>query len=216
MNSIVRLYFHIGSSNKKQSASASIIKFNNEFYIATAAHCLYDVATKEKAKNVYVELTKAKKVHLKIQTIIIPEKWKLTGDLSFDYAFGKIEDSSEISEFLVPNFDFVPGINDNSIYYFGGYPIKIFNTKLVLASGKVDSLHFEQGNLIGVPSKLTSGVSGGPLFLEDCNNRVQIGVASFKTKRIKEIVWVTSWNNLTKEILEFLSKSSARDGYIFI
>ncbi|HFV2809284.1 TPA: hypothetical protein ACGPJZ_002348 [Streptococcus agalactiae] len=169
---IARLYFHIGSSTKKQSASASIIKFNNEFYIATAAHCLYDVATKEKAQNVYVELKKFKKIHLKISTLVVPIEWKLTGDLSFDYAFGKIEENPGISDFLVPKFDFVPDINNNSIYYLGGYPTKIFNTKLAFSSGKIISLHFEQGNLIGVPSKLKSGISGGPLFFKDRNNKI--------------------------------------------
>ncbi|MFF2176735.1 trypsin-like serine peptidase [Lysinibacillus sp. NPDC058147] len=218
MESIVRLHFYLGSSNKKQSASASIIKYNDELYVATAAHCIYDVLHQEKARDIYIEVQGTKRIYIKIPVIILPKEWSNTGDLSFDYAFGKIPPMKEKEniEYFEPLFEHKENITKETELYLGGYPISFLNTKLKITQGKLNLMFLKKEGLIGIHSAVKPGVSGGPCFLKKQDKYYQLGVTSFKLRKFKKIVWATSWDYCALEILENLDKSNIKEGYIFI
>lgn len=219
MESIVRLHFYLGSSNKKQSASASIIRYSNELYVATAAHCIYDVLHQEKARDVYIEVRNKKNIYIKVPVIILPKKWASTGNLSFDYAFGKISLTSmqgENLEYFEPYFDYKENISKKTEMYLGGYPISFLNTKQKISQGKLNLMFLKEEGLIGIHSNFKSGVSGGPCFLKKDDKYYQLGVASFKIRKFKKTVWATTWDNNALRTLESLHCSDKMEGYIFI
>ncbi|MCY9369269.1 hypothetical protein MOF14_21735, partial [Bacillus spizizenii] len=96
--------------------SASIIIYKDEFFVATAAHCLYDVGSNEIAKNISIEVENCgMKESYDVLNIVIPEKWISTHRLTYDYAFGWIKLPKNMRNVaFIPNFDLSGMIEENN------------------------------------------------------------------------------------------------------
>lgn len=210
MNSIARIFFSIGNDNHKKSASGSIIEYNDQMFLATAAHCLYDLKSKEISGSIKVEIfdEKAKKKYsFNVESICVPKKWETTQLLTYDYGFCKLENlpSDLIKEPLVPLFNF-HSFKDIKIFV-SGYPISLFFTKLRVQTGKLNFALYEKENLIGIHCNLGPGASGGPCFFKSQKIKYQIGVTSAKLKEYKKVIWTPVWDTYAKEVLDYLIES---------
>ncbi|WP_436945297.1 trypsin-like serine protease [Staphylococcus xylosus] len=208
MISVGKLKYKFGEDKHESIGSASIIIFKGELFVATAAHCLYDLKTNKISRDIYLELKKNKKIeNIKISNVAIPEKWKSTQLLSYDYAFGKISSPFEMDIIpFYPKFDFKADKSDK-IIFISGYQLKLFSTSLITKSNLIDSKFFKYDGLISIKKNLKTGVSGGPWYFKGKERNIQIGVTSAKIKGFKKQIWAPVWNENTRYLLEKLSKS---------
>lgn len=217
MNNICKLSFQLGKSKVNSLASASIIIYKEEFFVATAAHCLYDVGSNKIAKNITIEVENCgMKESYDLLNIVIPEKWISTHRLTYDYAFGWVK----IPEYMkniafIPNFD-LSGVKEehSRLVTLAGYPISWFKTKKRYSKGDLDLTLLKEEQLIGMRSKLKHGISGGPWFFENNNEKFQIGVTSARINSFKNMVWASLWTKDTERILNKLLTSDMQEKII--
>ena len=208
MESVGKLKFKFADDKYESIGSASIIIFKGEIFIATAAHCLYDLKTNKVSRDIYLEFEKNKVIkNIKITNVAIPKKWKDTQLLTYDYAFGKVNSPFEedIRPFY-PKFDFKADKNDQKIF-ISGYQLKLFSAKLTTKSTLINSSFFKYDGLISIKKNLKTGVSGGPWYFKEAEKNIQIGVTSAKIKGFKNQVWAPVWDKNTQTLLEKLWKS---------
>lgn len=217
MDNICKLSFQLGKSKVNSLGSASIIIYKDEFFVATAAHCLYDIGSNEIAKNISIEVENCgMKESYDVLNIVIPEKWISTHRLTYDYAFGwiKLPESMRNVAFI-PNFDLSGMIEDhNKAVTLAGYPISFFKSQKKYSKGDLDLTLFKEEQLIGMRSKLKHGISGGPWFFESNNEKFQIGVTSARIKSFKNMVWASIWTKDTERILNKLLTSEMQEKII--
>ncbi|MGM0950798.1 MAG: trypsin-like serine peptidase [Bacillota bacterium] len=201
----------------KSLASASIIIYKDEFFVATAAHCLYDVGTNEIAKNISIEVENCgMKESYDVLKIVIPEKWISTHRLTYDYAFGWVKMPENMKNIgFIPEFDLSEVIEEHpKLVTLAGYPISLFSSKKKYSKGNLDLTLLKEEQLIGMRSKLKHGISGGPWFFESNNEKFQIGVTSAKIKSFKNMVWASIWTKDTERILNKLLTSEMQEKII--
>ncbi|PSB69302.1 hypothetical protein C6345_14805 [Bacillus sp. LNXM12-2] len=213
MDNICKLSYKLGESQAKSLASASIIIYKGEYFIATAAHCLYDLGSNELANNISIEVEKqGEKQSYEVQNLVIPEKWISTHRLTYDYAFGRVNLTQEMKKVaFIPKFDFSEDIEvHNRVVTLAGYPISLFKSQKKYSKGDLDLTLFTDEQLVGIRSKLKHGISGGPWFFESNNEKFQFGVTSAKINSFKNMVWASVWTKDTERILNTLLTSEQK------
>ncbi|WCL57089.1 trypsin-like serine protease [Bacillus safensis] len=213
MDNICKLIYKLGESQAKSLASASIIIYKGEYFIATAAHCLYDLGSNELANNISIEVeNQGKKESYEVQNIVIPEKWISTHRLTYDYAFGRVKLTQEMKNVaFIPKFDFSKDIEaHNKGISLAGYPISLFKTQKKYSKGDLDLTLFTEEQLVGMRSKLKHGISGGPWFFESNNGKFQFGVTSARINSFKNMVWASVWTKETERLLNTLLTSEQK------
>ncbi|EGQ3940678.1 hypothetical protein GH130_11755 [Staphylococcus pseudintermedius] len=216
MIAVGRLRYKLGNNKYDSFGSASIINFKGYLFVATAAHCVYDLVTDKMSRDVIFEYTyKGKKLEFEVSTIALPQEWLNSQLLKYDYAFGKIN----LPTFLIPKA-FTPEFNTSlknlwEGIHISGYQFKLFSSKFEDKQGVINSEYLNSDGLLAMKVNLNSGISGGPWFFKHEDNLKQIGVTSAKIKGFKRYIWAPIWTENTKKLLEELIVSK-NDKVIFV
>lgn len=197
-----------GSSPKeRQEATGSIIKYNNNVFMVTAAHCLYNIHYNKYNENIRCTLfVDDFKMEYKLSKAFMHRKWVEERELAFDTAFAILDsfDNEHYFPYAVePKFNMKSTLN----YSIKGFPVKLLFSKKypVTVSGKSISHEKYKHMIQGIICKDKNGLSGGPWLTDVGNKVVQNSNSSFSFKKNKNILWGPYWGKEIESVLHMAS-----------
>ena len=205
----IRMYIGVLSYKKEgregQKGTGCIFSYKGKWFLATAAHCVYDIDEDKFYTDFKFTQPNSGKEYI-LGDVYLHKFWSSLYAPEYDIAFFNIYCDDNFFNldrtYLTPYFE----ISNDNKFTIAGFPGKILRNKLYIKRDNYwISDRIYSSSLIGIRTCKKEGMSGGPLICQNEDSLSIVGTISLSFVSEKGILWCAPWNKDFKAILEFLT-----------